>query len=94
MIDMDETISLANEIFLVKTIRFDVTLKIVLPSGTNDTAPRSIVDVLMGKKLPTILKTLIEKNKKTALHNQLIRGMQKRVHFWLITRYRKKDTKF
>ena len=94
LIDMDETTSLANEIYLVKTIRFYLTSKIVLPSGTNNAAPRSIVYVLMGKKLPTILKTLIEKNENTALHNQLIRGMQKRVHFWLITHYRKKDKKF
>ena len=35
LIDMDETIYLAKEMFLVKTIRFDVILKIVKPSGTS-----------------------------------------------------------
>ena len=73
---MDETISLVNKIFLLKTIRFDLVLKIVELSGTNNAAPHAIVDVLMGKKPPTILKTLIEKN-KTVLHNKLIRDMQK-----------------
>ena len=91
---MDETISLANEIFLVKKIRLKITtLKIVEPSGTNDAAPRSIVDLLLGKKPPTILKTLTEKNTKTALHNELIRDMPKS-HFWLIQHDKKKDTKF
>ena len=77
LIDMDETISLANEIFLVKTIRFDIILKISEPSGANDAASRSVVDVLMVKRPTTILKALIEKNKKTAPHNELIRDMQK-----------------
>ena len=73
---MDERISLVNKIFLVKTIRFDAILTVAEPSGTNDAAPRSLVDALMRKKPPTILKTLTEKN-KTALHNELIRDMQK-----------------
>ena len=77
LIDMDETIYLAKEIFLVKTIRFDVILKFVEPSGTNDAALYSIVDVLMEEKPPTILKNVTEKNKNTASHKELINNMKK-----------------
>ena len=52
-IDVDETIFLANEIFLVKTIKYVVTFKSHESKGETSTAklPRpSMVDVLMGKK--------------------------------------------
>ena len=81
MIDVDKTISLANKIVLVKTIKYVVTLKSLESNGKTSTAEllhRSMVDVLMRKK-PTliILKTLPEKD-KIALHNELIRDMQQK----------------
>ena len=82
MIDVDKTISFANKIVLVKTIKYVVTLKSLESNGKTSTAEllhRSMVDVLMRKK-PTliILKTLPEKDKKIALHNELIRDMQQK----------------
>ena len=82
MIDVDKTISLANKIVLVKTIKYVVTLKSLESNGKTSTAEllhRSMVDVLMRKK-PTliILRTLPEKDKKIALHNELIRDMQQK----------------
>ena len=81
-IDVDKTISLANEIFLVKTIKYIVTLKSHESNRETSTAelPRgSMVDLLMRKK-PTliILKILPEKHKKIALHNELIGDMQQK----------------
>ena len=81
MSGIDETISLANEIFFVKTIRYVVMLKSHESNGETSTAELPcclMVDVLMRKK-PTliILKTLPEKD-KIVLHNELIRDMQQK----------------
>ena len=61
-IDVDETIFLANKIFLIKTIKYLVTLKSYKCNGKTSTAElprRSMVDVLMRKKtILIILKTL------------------------------------
>ena len=40
-----------------------IYIKIIESSGTNNAAPCSVVDVLMGEKPPTILKTPTEKDK-------------------------------
>ena len=81
MSGIDETISLANEIFFVKTIRYVAMLKSHESNGETSTAELPcclMVDVLM-KKNPTliILKTLPEKD-KIVLHNELIRDMQQK----------------
>ena len=81
MSGVDETISLANEIFFVETVRYVVMLKSHESNGETSTAElpcRLMVDVLMRKK-PTliILKTLPEKD-KIVLHNELIRDMQQK----------------
>ena len=52
-IDVDETVSLANEIFFVKTIRYVVMLKSHESNGETSTAELLcclMVDVLMRKK--------------------------------------------
>ena len=81
-IDLDETVSLTNKIFLVKTIKYVALLKSHESNGETSTAelPRCLmVDVLMRKK-PTLifLKTLSEKDKKIVLHDELIRDMQQK----------------
>ena len=81
-IDVDETISLANKIFLVKTVKYVVILKSCKSNGEASTTKLphcSMVDVLMRKKTTLIiLKALSEKDKKIALNNELIRDMQQR----------------
>ena len=84
-IDADETISLAIEIFLVKTYKYVVTLKSHesnVETSTVELPRHSMVHALLRKK-PTliILKTLPEKDKKIALHNKLIRDIQQKPFF-------------
>ena len=84
-IDADETISLAIEVFLVKTYQYVVTLKSHesnVETSTVELPRHSMVHALMRKK-PTliILKTLLEKDKKIALHNKLIRDIQQKPFF-------------
>ena len=50
LLEMDESIALANEIFLVKTIRFDVILKVVEVCEVNNATPPLVTNVLMARK--------------------------------------------
>ena len=78
-IDVEETISLANEIFNVKTIKYDLTFKSDNELVENTAQIPTVADVLMKRKQKqnlTILKTLQEKDKKIALHNELLRDIQ------------------
>lgn len=76
-IDVDETISLADEIFNVKTIKYVLTFK--SEEVENTAQCPTVADVLMKRKQNlTILKTLPEKDKKIALHNELLRDIQQK----------------
>ena len=78
-IDFEETLALANEIFTVKTISFNITQSKDETSETRQEKrkQRTVNEALMGKDLPVLLKTLAENDKKDALHNELIRDLQK-----------------
>ncbi len=76
-IDPDETISLANEIFNVKTVKYVLTFKSEPVENTAQLP--TVTDVLMKRKQKQnlkILKSLPEKDKKIALHNELLRDIQ------------------
>ena len=87
-IGIDETVSLANEIFIVKTVKYTITFETEECVAGNSS--RSMVEVLMKKSL-SILKTLPEKDKKIALHNEIINDVQKSLS--LHHSPRKMDTK-